>query len=77
MYNMYWKYILDSTPSCFLGFFLFFVFLKICGFFVSRGFILNFAAFVDFVGGLVCRYGEKGGKEKHRSFCHMLFYVHA
>jgi hypothetical protein len=29
------------------------------------------------VGGLVCRYGEKGGKEKHRSFCHMLFYVHA
>ncbi len=23
---------------------------------------------MDFVGGLVCRYGEKGGKEKHRSF---------
>jgi hypothetical protein len=32
---------------------------------------------VNFVGGLVCRYGEKGGKEKHRSFCHMLFHVHA
>ncbi len=39
--------------------------------------VSSFYYFVDFVGGLVCRYGEKGEKEKYRSFCHMLFYVHA
>ncbi len=68
MYNMYWKYIPNSTNSFFFGLFCFFENLW---FLCFLKFHPQLCYFVDFVGGLICRYGEKGGKEKHRSFCHM------